>query len=93
MTFPPVEEQLEVIRRGVEKIVPEEELRKKLEKSAATGQPLRIKYGIDPTGIDLHLGHTVPMRKMRQFQQLGHQAVIIIGKARPYTLAAVSTAL
>ncbi|MBV07828.1 tyrosine--tRNA ligase [Rubinisphaera sp.] len=79
MTFPPVEEQLEVIRRGVEKIVPEEELRKKLEKSAATGQPLRIKYGIDPTGIDLHLGHTVPMRKMRQFQQLGHQAVIIIG--------------
>jgi len=79
MTFPPVDEQLEIIRRGVEKIVPEDELRKMLEKSAATGQPLRIKYGIDPTGVDLHLGHTVPMRKMRQFQELGHQAVIIIG--------------
>jgi tyrosyl-tRNA synthetase len=79
MQFPPVEEQLAVIRRGVEKIVPEEELAKKLEDSRKTGTPLRIKYGIDPTGIDLHLGHTVPMRKMRQFQELGHQAVIIIG--------------
>jgi len=79
MTFPPVEEQLAVIRRGVEKIVPEEELAKKLEESRNTGTPLRVKYGIDPTGIDLHLGHTVPMRKMQQFQELGHQAVIIIG--------------
>ncbi|MEZ6048816.1 MAG: tyrosine--tRNA ligase [Planctomycetaceae bacterium] len=77
--FPPVEEQLAIIRRGVEKIVPEEELAKKLEASRKSGKPLRIKYGIDPTGIDLHLGHTVPMRKMRQFQELGHQAVIIIG--------------
>ena len=79
MEFAPVEDQLAVIRRGVEKIVPEEELAKKLEESRKTGTPLRIKYGIDPTGIDLHLGHTVPMRKMRQFQELGHQAVIIIG--------------
>lgn len=79
MNFPPVEEQLAVIRRGVEKIVPEEELAKRLEESRRTGTPLRVKYGIDPTGIDLHLGHTVPMRKMRQFQELGHQAVIIIG--------------
>jgi tyrosyl-tRNA synthetase len=79
MTFPPVEEQLALIRRGVEKIVPVEELAAKLQKSRETGTPLRVKYGIDPTGIDLHLGHTVPMRKMRQFQQLGHQAVIIIG--------------
>jgi tyrosyl-tRNA synthetase len=79
--FPPVDEQLAVIRRGVEKIVPEEELAKKLEGSRATGQPLRIKYGIDPTGIDVHLGHTVPLRKLRQFQELGHQAVIIIGNA------------
>lgn len=79
MTFPPVEDQLALIRRDVEKIVPEDELRRKLEWSRDTGTPLRIKYGIDPTGIDLHLGHTVPMRKMRQFQQLGHQAVIIIG--------------
>ena len=79
MQFPPVEEQLAIIRRGVEKIVPEVELAGMLKKSRETGTPLRIKYGIDPTGIDLHLGHTVPMRKLRQFQELGHQAVIIIG--------------
>ncbi|MEX2287088.1 MAG: tyrosine--tRNA ligase [Planctomycetaceae bacterium] len=79
MPFPPVEEQLAVIRRGVEQIVPEDELADKLRKSRATNTPLRIKYGIDPTGIDVHLGHTVPMRKMRQFQRMGHQAVIIIG--------------
>lgn len=79
MQFPPVEEQLAIIRRGVEKIVPEDDLAQKLQRSRDTGTPLRVKYGIDPTGIDLHLGHTVPMRKMRQFQELGHQAVIIIG--------------
>ncbi len=79
MKFPPVDEQLALICRGVEKIVPEEELRKKLVQCEKSGKPLRIKYGIDPTGIDLHLGHTVPLRKMRQFQELGHQAVIIIG--------------
>lgn len=79
MQFPPVEEQLTAIRRGVEKIVPEEELAAKLEHSRQTGTPLRVKYGIDPTGIDVHLGHTVPLRKIRQFQELGHQAVIIIG--------------
>jgi len=79
MPFPPVDEQLAVIRRGTEQIVPEPELVEKLEKSRASDTPLRVKYGIDPTGIDLHLGHTVPMRKMRQFQALGHQAVIIIG--------------
>lgn len=79
MSFLPVDEQLAIIRRGVEKIVPEEELAAKLAKSRETGKPLRVKYGIDPTGIDVHLGHTVPLRKMRQFQDLGHQAVIIIG--------------
>lgn len=78
-TFPPVADQLAVIRRGIEKIVPEEELAQKLEHSLKTGTPLRIKYGIDPTGIDVHLGHTVPLRKLRQFQELGHQAVLIIG--------------
>lgn len=77
--FPPVAEQLAVIRRGVEKIVPENELAARLEQSVKTGRPLRVKYGIDPTGIDVHLGHTVPLRKIRQFQELGHQAVIIIG--------------
>lgn len=81
MTFPTVEEQLAVIRRGIEKIVPEQELSERLEQSRKSGTPLRIKYGIDPTGIDVHLGHTVPLRKMRQFQELGHQAVIIIGNA------------
>ena len=79
MPFPPVADQLALIRRGVEKIVPEAELAAMLQKSRDTGTPLRIKYGIDPTGIDLHLGHTVPMRKLRQFQELGHKAVIIIG--------------
>jgi tyrosyl-tRNA synthetase len=79
MHFPPVEEQLALIRRGVEKVVPEDELASKLKKSRETGTPLRVKYGIDPTGIDVHLGHTVPLRKLRQFQELGHQAVIIIG--------------
>jgi len=77
--FRPIEEQLALIRRGTEKILPEEELVARLKQSRETGVPLRVKYGIDPTGVDVHLGHTVPMRKMRQFQELGHQAVIIIG--------------
>jgi tyrosyl-tRNA synthetase len=74
-----VQEQLALIRRGVHQIVPEDELAKKLHRSLTTGKPLRIKYGIDPTGIDVHLGHTVPLRKLRIFQELGHQAVLIIG--------------
>lgn len=73
------EEQWSIISRGVDRIVPEDELRHKLERSIRTGKPLRVKYGIDPTGIDVHLGHTVPLRKLRQFQDLGHQAVLIIG--------------
>src|SRR5437667_7765347 len=79
MRFLPVEEQLALIRRGVEKIVPENELATKLAKSRETNTPLRVKYGIDPTGIDVHLGHTVPLRKLKLFQELGHQAVLIIG--------------
>src|SRR5205823_1682370 len=75
----PVAEQLALIRRGADQIVTEDELRKKLARSVATGKPLRVKYGIDPTGIDVHLGHTVPLRKLRLFQELGHQAVLIIG--------------
>jgi tyrosyl-tRNA synthetase len=74
-----VAEQLEMIRRGAEQVVPEAELVQKLERSVETGKPLRVKYGIDPTGIDVHLGHTVPLRKLRLFQELGHQAVLIIG--------------
>src|SRR5215203_3622347 len=73
-----LEEQLTILRRGAE-ITPVDEFTKKLQRSIATGQPLRVKYGIDPTGIDVHLGHTVPLRKLRQFQELGHTAVIIIG--------------
>src|SRR5262245_60381540 len=74
-----VDEQLALIRRGVEQGVPGDELRQKLQRSVQTGRPLRVKYGIDPTGIDVHLGHTVPLRKLRLFQVLGHQAVLIIG--------------
>jgi len=74
-----VDEQLALIQRGAEQIEPLAELRSKLERGVATGKPLRVKYGIDPTGIDVHLGHTVPLRKLRLFQQLGHHAVLIIG--------------
>jgi len=74
-----VAEQLSILKRGVDQIVPEAEFVKKLERSVRLRQPLRVKYGIDPTGIDVHLGHTVPLRKLRQFQELGHTAVIIIG--------------
>jgi tyrosyl-tRNA synthetase len=74
-----IDDQLAILRRGADQIVPEGELPRKLEHSERTKKPLRVKYGIDPTGIDVHLGHTVPLRKLRQFQQLGHQAVLILG--------------
>ena len=77
--FLPVDEQLRHIRRGVEEIVPEEELADKLKKAAQTGKPLIVKLGCDPSRPDLHLGHAVVLRKLRQFQDLGHQAVLIIG--------------
>ena len=70
-----VEEQLRIIASGSEKIVPVEDLKKKLEQ----GRPLNIKLGVDPTSPDLHLGHAVPLQKMRQFQDLGHQVTLIIG--------------
>lgn len=79
--FPPVEEQLAVILRGTAQVETRDELRKKLDRSLATGKPLRAKLGIDPTGFDVHLGHTVVLRKLRQFQDLGHQVVLIIGTA------------
>jgi tyrosyl-tRNA synthetase len=75
----PLEEQLKLIQRGVVGIERLDELTKKLERSIQTGKPLRVKFGIDPTSVDVHLGHTVPLRKLRQFQELGHQAVLIIG--------------
>ncbi len=76
-----VPDQLTLIRRGSEQIEPEAELRQKLERSVRTGNPLRVKFGIDPTSIDVHLGHTVALRKLRLFQRLGHRAVLIIGNA------------
>lgn len=77
--FPSVKEQMEIIKRGTSEIIPEEELIKKLEKSYKSGKPLNIKLGCDPTRPDLHLGHSVVLRKLAQFQQLGHQAILIIG--------------
>ncbi|MDQ7040673.1 MAG: tyrosine--tRNA ligase [Rhodothermus sp.] len=78
-SFPPVEEQLRQIRRGAVEIIPEEALVQKLERSYRTGTPLVVKLGCDPSRPDLHLGHAVVLRKLRQFQDLGHQAVLIIG--------------
>jgi tyrosyl-tRNA synthetase len=74
-----VERQLQVIHRGVAEIVPEDELRKKVEKSVATGTPLKIKLGLDPSAPDIHVGHTVVLHKLRQFQELGHTIQLIIG--------------
>src|SRR5688572_18118286 len=74
-----VDEQIAALRRRTERIVPEEDLRRKLERSEKTGKPLRIKLGMDPTAPDVHLGHAVPLGIVRQFQDWGHKAVIIIG--------------
>ena len=79
MIFPPLNEQLDIIRRGVSEIIPEEDLVKKIEKSLKTKKPLTVKLGCDPSRPDLHLGHSVVLRKLRQFQDLGHQAVLIVG--------------
>jgi len=79
MSFKSVEEQLEIIRRGTVEIVPEEELVEKLKRSKKENKPLKIKLGVDPTRPDLHLGHSVILRKMRQFQDLGHEIILIIG--------------
>ena len=77
--FKPVEEQLAYLKKGVAEIVPETELRAKLEKSYKTGKPLRVKLGVDPTAPDIHLGHTVVIRKLKHFQEMGHTAVFLIG--------------
>lgn len=79
MEFLPVDEQLELLLRGTVDQPALEDLKKKLEKSRATKTPLRVKAGFDPTAPDLHLGHTVLLTKMRQFQELGHQVVFVIG--------------
>src|SRR3981081_2371125 len=77
--FAPVDEQLAYIKKGSAEIIREAELRAKLEKSRAAGKPLRVKLGMDPTAPDLHLGHTVVLRKLKHFQDLGHTVVFLIG--------------
>ena len=79
MSFLPIDEQLALIRRGAEEIIPEDILKKKLERSKETDTPLIIKLGCDPSRPDLHIGHGVVLRKLRHFQDLGHQAVLVIG--------------
>jgi len=74
-----IDKQLKIIKRGTAEVIPKEELTKKLERSQATGEPLRVKYGIDPTRPDVHIGHLVPVRKLRAFQDLGHIAAVVIG--------------
>jgi tyrosyl-tRNA synthetase len=79
VNFAPVAEQLAYIRKGFSEIIREEDLKDRLEKSLKTGKPLRVKAGFDPTAPDLHLGHTVLLRKMKHFQDLGHTAIFLIG--------------
>ncbi len=78
-TFPPVEEQLRVVKRGTEEILPEDLLVEKLNLSYTSGKPLTVKLGCDPSRPDLHLGHSVVLRKLRQFQELGHHVILIVG--------------
>src|SRR5215470_14630842 len=77
--FKPVDEQLAYLKKGAAEIVPEPELKAKLEKSYATGKPLRVYLGVDPTAPDIHLGHTVVLRKLKHFQDMGHTAIFLIG--------------
>lgn len=79
MNFPPIKEQIDILSRGVEDFVSPEGLEQKLSKSMETGKPLKVKLGADPSRPDLHIGHAVVLRKLRQFQDLGHQAILIIG--------------
>src|SRR5438105_9238986 len=79
--FAPVEEQLDLITKGAAEILPLDALRERLAQSAATGRPMRVKAGFDPTAPDLHLGHTVLIRKLRHFQQLGHTVIFLTGDA------------
>jgi tyrosyl-tRNA synthetase len=77
--FKPVEEQLAYLKKGVAEIIREEELKAKLEQAVKTAKPLRVYLGVDPTAPDIHLGHTVVLRKLKQFQDMGHTAVFLIG--------------
>src|SRR4026209_2422789 len=77
--MPTIDQQIAILKRRCERIMPEEELRAKLKRSSETGKPLRIKMGMDPTAPDVTLGHAVPMKVIRQFQGWGHKAGLIIG--------------
>jgi tyrosyl-tRNA synthetase len=77
--FKPVIEQLALLTKGVAEVIREDELKTKLEKSIATGKPLRVYLGVDPTAPDIHLGHTVVLRKLKHFQDMGHTAIFLIG--------------
>lgn len=79
MLSPGLDRHLGAFREGVEELLPEEELVRKLERALATGKPLRVKQGFDPTSPDIHLGHTIGLRKLRQLQDLGHTVVVIVG--------------
>jgi tyrosyl-tRNA synthetase len=79
VNFRPVDEQLAYLKKGVHEIIREDDLRAKLDKSQKTGKPLRAKLGVDPTAPDIHLGHTVVIRKLKHFQDMGHIAVFLIG--------------
>ncbi|MGD0955892.1 MAG: tyrosine--tRNA ligase [Candidatus Acidiferrales bacterium] len=78
-TFKPVEEQLSHIKKGVAEVIRDDELKAKLERSITTGKPLRVYLGVDPTAPDIHLGHTVVLRKLKHFQDMGHNAIFLIG--------------
>jgi tyrosyl-tRNA synthetase len=78
-SFPPVDEQLAYLRKGAAEIIRESDLRERIEKSLASGKPMRVKAGFDPTAPDLHLGHTVLMRKLKHFQDMGHTVIFLIG--------------
>jgi len=79
VAFPPVEEQLTYLKKGLAELIREEDLRERLKQCEAKGKPLRVKAGFDPTAPDLHLGHTVLLRKMKHFQDLGHRVIFLIG--------------
>src|SRR3954466_6698226 len=74
-----IDEQIKFIKKGAVDLIREEDLRRKLERSEKTGKPLRVKLGADPTAPDIHIGHTVVIRKLKAFQEIGHTAIFLIG--------------
>ncbi|MBU1882003.1 tyrosine--tRNA ligase, partial [bacterium] len=77
--FPPLNEQMDYLKRGAAEIITEDDLEKKITASIKSGKPLIVKQGFDPSAPDLHLGHAVSIRKLRQFQELGHEVIFLIG--------------